>query len=175
LSHFLNPAQRKLHEIIEQQRAKTGRLRVIVLKARQLGVSTYVAARFPMLTRVAASRLSLHTMLDENEVLRAQLAQARGYALANAGHDTRAFRTTSGTRRSQHTVRFSVEISFPAPATAISASRKAFCWNVTPWVAGSMICVTVRLCSIPSPNRQAIPVNQFSEISAISSRYRARL
>src|SRR6516225_12203396 len=43
---ILNPAQRKLHEIIEQQKAKTGRVRVIVLKARQLGVSTYVAARF---------------------------------------------------------------------------------------------------------------------------------
>src|SRR5262245_42283966 len=40
-----NAAQRKLHEIIEQQRAKTGRVRVVVLKARRLGVSTYVAAR----------------------------------------------------------------------------------------------------------------------------------
>ena len=42
---IFNPAQRKLHEIIETQKAKTGRVRVIVLKARQLGVSTYVAAR----------------------------------------------------------------------------------------------------------------------------------
>ena len=42
---ILNPAQRKLHEIMEQQKAKTFRVRVIVLKARQLGVSTYVAAR----------------------------------------------------------------------------------------------------------------------------------
>jgi hypothetical protein len=41
----LNPAQRHLHRVIEEQRAKTGRVRVIVLKARQLGVSTYVAAR----------------------------------------------------------------------------------------------------------------------------------
>jgi len=41
----LNPAQRKLHEIIEAQKAKTGRVRVIILKARQLGVSSYVAAR----------------------------------------------------------------------------------------------------------------------------------
>jgi hypothetical protein len=29
---ILNPAQRRLHDIIEQQRAKTGRVRVIVLK-----------------------------------------------------------------------------------------------------------------------------------------------
>jgi hypothetical protein len=41
----LNAAQRKLHEAVEAQKAKTGRVRVIVLKARQLGVSTYVAAR----------------------------------------------------------------------------------------------------------------------------------
>jgi hypothetical protein len=42
----LNAAQLELHRIIEEQRAKTGRVRVVVLKARQLGVSTYVAARF---------------------------------------------------------------------------------------------------------------------------------
>jgi hypothetical protein len=42
----LNPAQLELHRIIEEQKAKTGRVRVVVLKARQLGVSTYVASRF---------------------------------------------------------------------------------------------------------------------------------
>jgi hypothetical protein len=40
-----NAAQQKLHAIIEGQKVKTGRVRVIILKARQLGVSTYVAAR----------------------------------------------------------------------------------------------------------------------------------
>src|SRR5262245_11077226 len=40
-----NAAQLKLHEAIEAQRAKTGRVRVICLKARQLGISTYIAAR----------------------------------------------------------------------------------------------------------------------------------
>jgi hypothetical protein len=44
LFHF-NAAQRRLHGIIEAQKAKTGRVGVVVLKARQLGVSTYVAAR----------------------------------------------------------------------------------------------------------------------------------
>jgi len=42
---IFNPAQLKLHELLEEQRAKTGRVRAVVLKARQLGVSTYVAAR----------------------------------------------------------------------------------------------------------------------------------
>jgi hypothetical protein len=40
-----NAAQRRLHQIIEDQKAETGRVRVICLKARQLGCSTYVAAR----------------------------------------------------------------------------------------------------------------------------------
>ena len=41
-----NPVQRKLHQIIEEQRAKTGMVRIVVLKARQEGVSTYVAGRY---------------------------------------------------------------------------------------------------------------------------------
>jgi len=41
-----NPAQRELHRRIEEQKAKTGRVRVIVLKARQMGISTYFASRF---------------------------------------------------------------------------------------------------------------------------------
>jgi hypothetical protein len=45
-SFQFNPAQRELHRRIEEQKAKTGKVRVIVLKARQLGISTYVAARF---------------------------------------------------------------------------------------------------------------------------------
>ena len=40
-----NAAQRKLHELLERQKASTGRVRVVILKARQLGVSTYIAAR----------------------------------------------------------------------------------------------------------------------------------
>jgi hypothetical protein len=43
---IFNPAQRELHRIIEEQKAKTGRVRVIVLKARQMGISSYVAARY---------------------------------------------------------------------------------------------------------------------------------
>jgi hypothetical protein len=43
---IFNPVQRKLHAIIEEQRAETGRVRIVVLKARQEGVSTYVAGRY---------------------------------------------------------------------------------------------------------------------------------
>ena len=40
-----NAAQLKLHEAIERQKTEHGRVRVVVLKARQLGISTYIAAR----------------------------------------------------------------------------------------------------------------------------------
>lgn len=43
---ILNRAQRFLHEIIERQKREIGRVRVIVLKGRQQGMSTYTQARF---------------------------------------------------------------------------------------------------------------------------------
>ena len=41
----LNAIQRDLHRRLEAQRASLGRVRVIILKARQVGISTYLAAR----------------------------------------------------------------------------------------------------------------------------------
>lgn len=42
----LNKAQKYLHDIAERQLEKTGRIRALVLKGRQQGVSTYVEGRF---------------------------------------------------------------------------------------------------------------------------------
>lgn len=42
----LNRSQRFLHERIEAQRARTGKVRVLVLKGRQIGISTYINGRF---------------------------------------------------------------------------------------------------------------------------------
>jgi hypothetical protein len=42
----LNKPQRYLHARLEEQRAKTGRVRALVLKARQQGASTYIGGRF---------------------------------------------------------------------------------------------------------------------------------
>jgi len=42
----LNRAQVYLHQRLEEQKAKTGKVRAIVLKGRQQGVSTYVGGRF---------------------------------------------------------------------------------------------------------------------------------
>lgn len=42
----LNIAQAHIHNCVEEQRAKTGRVRAIVLKGRQQGCSTYIEGRF---------------------------------------------------------------------------------------------------------------------------------
>jgi hypothetical protein len=42
----INTAQRYIHDRLEKQRAETGKVRALILKARQQGVSTYVGARF---------------------------------------------------------------------------------------------------------------------------------
>src|SRR5438132_10397319 len=41
-----NRAQRHVHDALEKQREKTGRVRALILKGRQQGCSTYVGARF---------------------------------------------------------------------------------------------------------------------------------
>ena len=43
---ILNRAQRFIHEKLEAQKAESGKVRALVLKGRQQGCSTYVAARF---------------------------------------------------------------------------------------------------------------------------------
>ncbi|MGQ0670835.1 MAG: hypothetical protein ACT4PO_14390 [Actinomycetota bacterium] len=43
---MLNEPQRIVHRQIAEQRAATGRVRVLILKARQEGISTYVGARY---------------------------------------------------------------------------------------------------------------------------------
>jgi len=43
---MFNRAQLHIHAALEAQREKTGRVRALILKGRQQGCSTYVAARF---------------------------------------------------------------------------------------------------------------------------------
>jgi hypothetical protein len=77
---IFNPAQRELHRIIEEQKAKSGRVRVIVLKARQMGISTYIAARFYKLT---TSNSGLRTIIIGHE----KPASKNLYQLVRRFHD----------------------------------------------------------------------------------------
>lgn len=42
----LNDAQKYIHERVEEQRARTGKVRAVILKGRQQGCSTYIEGRF---------------------------------------------------------------------------------------------------------------------------------
>lgn len=42
----MNRAQLHIHEMLEEQRARLGLVRALILKGRQMGISTYVGARF---------------------------------------------------------------------------------------------------------------------------------
>src|SRR5258705_10095599 len=42
----LNRVQLEVHRRLEEQRARTGKVRALILKGRQLGISTYVGGRF---------------------------------------------------------------------------------------------------------------------------------
>jgi len=58
----LNRAQKYLHERLEAQLAETGRVRALVLKGRQQGVSTYIGGRFyHKTTRTFATRTFILT------------------------------------------------------------------------------------------------------------------
>ena len=75
-----NAAQLLLHEAIETQLRETGKVRMLVPKARQHGISTYVAARFYrrasmwrstrvyILTHMAATTTNLFDMVDRYHV-----------------------------------------------------------------------------------------------------------
>ncbi len=62
----LNAVQRLVHARLEAQRAETGRVRALILKARQPGVSTYVEARYYwQVTRRAGVRAYILTHLRD--------------------------------------------------------------------------------------------------------------
>lgn len=46
LPFVLNRAQVRLHEILEEQRRRRGRVRAVILKGRQMGSSTYIQGRY---------------------------------------------------------------------------------------------------------------------------------
>lgn len=63
----LNDAQRILHDVVERQIKDTGRVRVIILKGRQQGLSTYTEGRiFHETTHVPSSKAMVVTHLDKS-------------------------------------------------------------------------------------------------------------
>lgn len=94
-----NKAQRHLHACIEEQKRKTGKVRVIAMKGRQEGISTYVAARFYflathtpgksvfILSHLASTTKKLFTMVKRihkyvPEFIRAKEGTSNGYEMS---------------------------------------------------------------------------------------------
>ncbi|MEQ8356723.1 MAG: hypothetical protein RH942_14365 [Kiloniellaceae bacterium] len=76
----LNEVQRFIHDRLETQRRETGRVRALILKARQPGVSTYVGARFYWrVTHGRGLRAFILTHRDQ--------ATANLFAMAKRFHD----------------------------------------------------------------------------------------
>jgi hypothetical protein len=62
----LNEAQRYLHSQLEEQKRRTGRVRALILKGRQLGASTYTEGRFFWLvTHRRGTKAFILTHLDD--------------------------------------------------------------------------------------------------------------
>lgn len=86
-----NAAQRYIHERAEDQRKRTGRVRLIVLKGRQQGCSTYIEGRAYHFT---TTRLGVRTFILTHEAE----ATANLFDMAARFHDNapRAVRPTTG-------------------------------------------------------------------------------
>lgn len=76
----LNEAQLYIHKRIEDQLARTGRVRALILKGRQQGASTYVEGRFYWRT---ATSLGVKTLIIAHE----QIASDNLFEMANRYHD----------------------------------------------------------------------------------------
>lgn len=62
----LNTSQRLIHERIEKQRRETGRVRALILKGRQMGVSTYIGGRiYWRTTHTRGARAFILTHTDD--------------------------------------------------------------------------------------------------------------
>jgi hypothetical protein len=121
-----NAAQRELHRIIEEQKAQMGRVRIIVLKARQLGVSTYLAARFYKLT---TSNPGLRTIIIGHE----RPASKNLYQLVRRFHDNMPddVRASVGTSNAEELIFDSLDSGYlVSTATEDGAGRSATAQNL---------------------------------------------
>lgn len=87
----LNRAQLELHRRIEEQLAQTGKVRVLVLKGRQQGISTYLQARLRWLLKKRGGRKA-YTMAHEIKATNNLFKMAKRYH----DHEPEAIRPITG-------------------------------------------------------------------------------
>ena len=113
----LNSAQKRLHERLEEQRRRTGKVRAVILKGRQMGSSTYIQGRYYwriwrkdgvglkafILTHEQAATDNLFRMTrryheSTPETLRHPTVAANAKELAFAGRESSYMVATAGTK-----------------------------------------------------------------------------
>ena len=112
----LNKAQKYIHDKLEKQKLLTGKVRAIILKGRQQGCSTYVAARYyHQVTHSLGTKVFILTHLDD--------ATKNLYKLVHRYHDNmpEPMKATTGVSNSSELV-FSTLDSGYAIGTAGSGS-----------------------------------------------------
>jgi hypothetical protein len=121
LAPFLfNPAQRELHRRLEEQKAKTGRVRAIVLKARQMGISTYVAARY---YKATTSKDGLRTAIIGHE----KPASRNLFNLVKRFHDNipPEQRLSTGTSNAEELVFDSIDSGYLVSTATLEGSGRS--------------------------------------------------
>lgn len=137
-----NEAQREVHAKVERQREVTGKVRAIILKARQRGISTYVEARFYHQTTLApglgintfimthldtatqnlfdmVERIHEHMPVDYRHRLETSNAKELKFAGTDAGYRVGTAQNVSGAGRSLTLHRFhGSEVAFWSQAQA---------------------------------------------------------
>src|SRR5437868_6520171 len=116
-----NPAQRELHRRLEAQKAKTGRVRAIVLKARQMGISTYVAARGSTRPRPAAPGLRTQIIGHEKP------ASRNLFALVKRFHENMPpeHRQSVGTSNAEELIFDSIDSGYMVSVATLEGSGRS--------------------------------------------------
>lgn len=86
---ILNKAQLYVHERLEEQRAATGKVRALILKARQQGFSTYIGSRF-------YQRASLFTGTNVYILTHEQSATDNLFSMVARFHENNPIRPSTG-------------------------------------------------------------------------------
>jgi hypothetical protein len=115
-----NPAQRELHRRLEAQKAKKGRVRAIVLKARQMGISTYTAARFYKATTAAPG---LRTQIIGHE----RPASRNLFSLVKRMHDNMPpeHRQSVGTSNAEELIFDSIDSGYMVSVATLEGSGRS--------------------------------------------------
>ncbi len=139
----LNPAQQRLHDEIERQKAERGYVRVIILKARQMGFSTYVQGRFFwqttqrhncstfVLSHLAESTASIFSMVSTfydnaphvafKPPLKSRTATSLSFDLINSKYRVGTARTGQTGRSMTNTLVHGSEVAFYPDAETVAA------------------------------------------------------